>query len=404
MSRWAGIVAAMVAVIAGCRNVIAHPAVRCAAQVEVDAQRHATVSVRFDVLSFALNEEPARAGDDAIWGLVDGSAEAADQALKSAGQRLARHTLLRADGDAVPAALGSFPSGTDLQRWKLDVRTPGEKPRLPWIAEAVMGFELPAASHQFTVQFPEVLGDLVLAVDVPGAETRAFSLKAGERSPGIAIDQARGDERPATDKSEHGFFSFIRMGVEHIVPGGIDHVLFIFGLFLASPKLKSLLVLVTMFTLAHTVTLALAATGMVVAPPRVIEPLIALSIAAVAVENIVSSGGKGEKRAHPPTSSLGEGASERMRAAIVFGFGLVHGLGFASAFAEMELPRAVLVPALVGFNVGVEVGQLIVLCGAFVVIGWAARKAWYRKVVVIPASVVIACVGLYWAVTRAIGA
>ena len=94
----------------------------------------------------------------------------------------------------------------------------------------------------------------------------------------------------------------------------------------------------------------------------------------------------------------------RVRAGIVFVFGLVHGLGFASAFKEMELPRSVLVPALVGFNVGVEVGQLLVLSCAFVLIGWAGRKSWYRSVVVVPGSVVIACVGLYWAVTRVVGA
>ncbi|MBX3381698.1 MAG: HupE/UreJ family protein, partial [Phycisphaeraceae bacterium] len=380
---------------------------------------HATVSVRFDVLSFLLNEEPAKASDDAIWALVRGPSADVENLLESGGPRLQRHTSIWAEGQEVQTKLLKFPTVAEFERWKHDLRTPGADPRLPWIAEAEIECELKSGdvlAPTASIQFPEVLGELVLVVEPPKVEAWGISLKAGRRSDEILLYPLKID---VVQNRPNDFVSFVRMGIEHIVPEGLDHMLFILGLFLASPRMKSLLVMVTMFTLAHSVTLALAATGIVVAPPRVIEPLIALSIAAVAIENIFSSRASIQTQAHsptlapigevaseecrtlPPTPSLREGASElRVRAAIVFAFGLVHGLGFASAFKEMELPRSVLVPALVGFNVGVEVGQLLVLSFAFVLIGWAGKKNWYRGVIVVPGSVVIACVGLYWAVTR----
>ncbi|MBX3389255.1 MAG: HupE/UreJ family protein [Phycisphaeraceae bacterium] len=397
--KWLARALVMIALGLGARVAIAHPAVRCAAVLKVDEQRRGTLTLHFDVLSFVLNEEPSKADDAALWRLVDGPDGAIRESLEEAAGRLARHAFVRADGTIVPVRMAAFPSAADLEKWKADVRTPGERPRLPWLADAVLAFDVPPSAGAIGVQFPEVLGDLVLAFESPGREAQAVPLAAGVRSEPFSLRDTGGEE-----PRHGGFGSFVRLGIEHIVPQGLDHMLFILGLFLASPRVKSLLVMVTMFTLAHSVTLALAATGIVVAPPRVIEPLIALSIAAVAIENIWSKSGKTEDGTHPQTPSLREGAPElRLRAIIVFLFGLVHGLGFASAFKEMELPRSVLVPALVGFNVGVEVGQLIVLCAAFAVIGWAARKSWYRSAVVIPASAAIACVGLYWAVTRMMG-
>ncbi|MBL8886333.1 MAG: HupE/UreJ family protein [Phycisphaerales bacterium] len=379
--------------------------------MKVDSQGRGTLTIRFDVPPFALNEEPFAIADEPMWAWVDGPREEVERLLRDSAGRLTRRVQVRADGAEVPIELRSFPSVADFERWKQNVRGPDEKPRLPWMAEAVIGFEVPASQPadeagvvRLSVRLPEVLGDIVLAVEVPGAEAQAFVLKAGESSPESSVQfassggQEVGDRKHEEPQTALGFFSFVRMGAEHVVPDGLDHMLFILGLYLASPRLKSLLILVTMFTLAHSVTLTLAATGLVVAPPRLIEPAIALSIVAVAIENLVTRP-RSADGGRPRSLSLRQDA---VRAAIVFAFGLVHGLGFASAFGEMQLPGNVLVPALVGFNVGVEVGQLLVLCGAFVVVGWAARKPWYRKVVVIPGSAAIACVGLYWAVTRAI--
>lgn len=422
---WLARVLVFVAILAASAPVFAHPAVRCAAILKVDASGSATLSLRFDVPAFALNEEPLKIADEPMWAFVDGPHAEVERLLRDASGRLNRHVHVRTDGQDLPITLKSFPTLSDFEHWKSSVRTPGEKPRLPWMAEAVIVFDIrtPSATHdaatpvQLTLRFPEVLGDIVLATEVPHAEAQAFVLKAGETSPQISINlgaipgskQAISENTttPLTTQAEpppstHGFLSFIRMGIEHIVPDGLDHMLFIIGLYLASPRLRSLLILVTTFTLAHSVTLTLAATGLVVAPPRLIEPIIALSIAAIAIENIISTRKKRSQDV-AQTTSTSDVKSEWIRAAIVFAFGLVHGLGFASAFQEMELPKSVLVPALVGFNLGVELGQLLVLCAAFTLIGWSARKSWYRAAVVIPASAAIACVGIYWAVTRIAG-
>jgi len=404
--RWLARLIVLVAVAATGTWACAHPAVRCAAMLKVDAQGQATLAVRFDVPAFVLNEDPFRVADEPMWAWVDGPLAEVERMLRDGAGRLSRHVQVKADGETVPIELRSFPGVADFEQWKRSVRGTEGKPRLPWMAEALIWFEIemskdsePARGVRMTVRLPEVLGDVVLAVEVPGAEARAFVLKAGETSPEIEVRMTGSEEEHASSRPSYGFFSFVRMGAAHVVPDGLDHMLFILGLYLASPGLRSLLILATTFTLAHSVTLALAATGLVVAPTRVIEPLIALSIAAVAIENVVTK---------PKSTDVGQTRKnstrqDAVRAAIVFAFGLVHGLGFASAFGEMELPRSVLVPALVGFNVGVEVGQLLVLCGAFVLIGWAAKKNWYRRGVVVPGSVAIASVGLYWAVTRVMG-
>ena len=176
---------------------------------------------------------------------------------------------------------------------------------------------------------------------------------------------------------------YLALGFTHILPGGLDHVLFVLGIYLLSGRVRSVLWQVSAFTLAHSITLGLGLYGVVSVPPRIVEPLIALSIAYVAIENIFLS----ELRP--------------WRVVLVFAFGLLHGLGFASALQELGLPRAELATALVAFNAGVEAGQLTVIGAAFVLVGGAwARQAWYRQRVVVPASTAIACTAIYWTIAR----
>jgi hypothetical protein len=179
---------------------------------------------------------------------------------------------------------------------------------------------------------------------------------------------------------------FVGFGFTHILPLGLDHVLFVLGLFLASTRLRPLLLQVTAFTVAHTVTLGLSATGVVRLPASIVEPLIAASIVYVAVENLC-------KR------DVGW-----RRVLLVFAFGLLHGLGFAGALAELGLPPGRKAVALVSFNIGVELGQLAVMLTAWVLLALPFKdKPWYRARIVVPASFAIAAVGAYWAVTRVIG-
>lgn len=176
---------------------------------------------------------------------------------------------------------------------------------------------------------------------------------------------------------------YVGLGFTHIVPLGLDHVLFVLGIFLSSARWQSVLAQVTAFTIAHSITLALAMTGVVQAAPSFVEPLIAVSIVYVAVENLLT---------------------DRLRVwrlAVVFAFGLLHGLGFAGVLTELGLPAGQLASALVGFNVGVELGQLAVI-GAAAALLLLLRPVMRnpRERIAVPASCAIALVGVYWTIER----
>ena len=190
--------------------------------------------------------------------------------------------------------------------------------------------------------------------------------------------------RPAPPPSRgHVIAQYLVLGFEHILPKGLDHILFILGIFLLTTRLKPILAQVTAFTIAHSITLGLTMYGVVSLPSRLVEPLIALSIAYVAVENVV-------------TSEL-----KPWRPAVVFAFGLLHGMGFAGVLRELKLPRGEFVPALVSFNAGIELAQLAVVGAAFVLIAlWFRHRDWYRPRFVVPASMAIAATGLFWTVQR----
>jgi hypothetical protein len=139
---------------------------------------------------------------------------------------------------------------------------------------------------------------------------------------------------------------------------------------------------VTAFTAAHTLTLTLAVLGWVRVPAGIVEPAIALSIAFIAIENLFA------RRVGP------------WRLAVVFLFGLLHGLGFASGLAELGLPAGQLATGIGGFAVGVEAGHLAVIAGAFLLLGWTRSRPWYRARVEIPCSLAIAAVACWWTVAR----
>jgi hydrogenase/urease accessory protein HupE len=181
--------------------------------------------------------------------------------------------------------------------------------------------------------------------------------------------------------------TYLWLGFTHILPKGLDHILFVLGLFLLAAHWRPLLWQVTAFTAAHTLTLGLATYGVVSLPAEIVEPLIALSIVYVAVENVARR------------------ELSRWRLAVVFAFGLLHGLGFAGVLHELGLPASQVFTALLSFNVGVELGQLTVIALAFVAVAsWARDEPWYHRRVVIPGSLLIAAVGLYWTVERLWGA
>ena len=175
---------------------------------------------------------------------------------------------------------------------------------------------------------------------------------------------------------------YLWLGYTHILPKGLDHILFVLGIFLLSRRWQTMLVQVTAFTVAHSITLGLSIYGIVSLPARIVEPLIALSIAYVAVENLF-------------TRDL-----KPWRVALVFTFGLLHGLGFAGVLRELGLPREEFLTALLTFNLGVEGGQLTVIAAALLITAPVMNRRWYRQRIVVPASIVIAAIGLYWTIAR----
>jgi hypothetical protein len=157
----------------------------------------------------------------------------------------------------------------------------------------------------------------------------------------------------------------------------------VLGIFLFSLHLRPLLLQVTAFTVAHSITLGLSLYGYIALPASIVEPLIAVSIVYVAVENLI-------------TTEL-----KPWRIYVVFAFGLLHGMGFAGVLTELGLPRSDFVTALIAFNVGVELGQLAVIAIAFLAVGvWFGKKPWYRQRIVIPGSLAIAAMGAWWTVER----
>lgn len=181
------------------------------------------------------------------------------------------------------------------------------------------------------------------------------------------------------------FALYVKIGTGHILPGGLDHILFILALFFSTRRLRPLLLQISAFTLAHTVTLGTVAAGVFAPPASIVEPLIAATIAFVAIENLMFKD------------------MTRWRPFIVLAFGLIHGMGFAGYFGSLGLPAGQFWSALLGFNVGVEVGQLAVILAAAVLV-WPVRRmiseGQYRHFVVWPVCGLIGLTGLIWTVQR----
>lgn len=239
--------------------------------------------------------------------------------------------------------------------------------------------EIPAGARNFSWTFGWTFASYALTVRSAAAGNPATQwLEGGQSSAPFAL------AAPAKPASRlRTALLYLRLGFTHIVPLGLDHVLFVLGIYLLSARLRSVLAQVSAFTVAHSITLGLSMYGLVNVSPRIVEPMIAVSIAYVAVENIFQSEVKS------------------WRVALVFAFGLLHGMGFAGALKELGLPRSEFVTALLTFNLGVEAGQLTVIGAAFLLVGWhCSRRAWYRYRIVVPASAAIACTAVYWTVQR----
>lgn len=180
---------------------------------------------------------------------------------------------------------------------------------------------------------------------------------------------------------------FVILGFTHVVPLGTDHILFILCLFFRAKGIRTLFIQCSIFTLAHTISLALSAADVIALNSYVVEPLIAISILFTAIDIIVN-----EKE-------------RKWRFFLIFVFGLIHGMGFANSIKDVGIPSSQFFTAILFFNLGVELGQLSVLIMAYYLVGyWFANKEWYKKKIVYPISSIIGSIALYWTIERLLSA
>jgi hypothetical protein len=343
----------------------AHTFERTRTELRIDPAGDFQATLRLDLDALALGVDP-RTDPEVVAGALREMAEAEFQKTADGlATLLSRRLRVRADGKPLdfevsfPRDRQSSPPGA-VEVFGLEVRLTG---RIPEGAREVSFFAsraFPAIELSFV---DEKTGRHEFHICLPGEECPSIQLAAGE--------------------PEAAWSRYVVIGFRHIVPLGLDHILFVLALFLGGRNLKTLLIQTGLFTLAHSATLALATFGVLSLSPRIVEPLIALSIAAVGFENVLQPSGV-----------------SRRRGAVVFSFGLLHGLGFAGALAETPLAEGQRLLALLLFNLGVELGQIAVLAAALLASLPLKDPIFYRRGVERPLSIGLTWVGLLWALAR----
>ena len=228
----------------------------------------------------------------------------------------------------------------------------------------------------FSVQVSKKLGDTILRVGRT-KDGSAQYLRSGEESAVISYNGKQLVSRLGI------FFNYIQVGFTHIIPKGLDHILFVLGLIFFSQKMYALVFQISLFTLAHTITLGLNSLRIVNLPIALVEPLIALTIVYIAIENIFKSEGT------------------KYRSVTIFIFGLLHGLGFASVLNTFGMPDNHFLLALTGFNVGVEIGQITIVTLVYLILKLLLNtQEQFRTYITIPGSLIIGVFGLWWSLER----
>jgi hydrogenase/urease accessory protein HupE len=302
------------------------------------------------------------------------------------GAPISNTAMSRSERDRRIAALSS----TFLER--VVVRFDGrvDRPRFAYLPASALGDvaqspslvrlagDLPPDAREMTFAYGLALGSYALNLRIGDSAQQTFWLEGTQPSAPVSLVAP-----PPPPAARQVAWQYFGLGYTHIVPKGLDHILFVLGIFLLSARWKSILLQVSTFTIAHSITVGLTMYGIVSLPAKVVEPMIALSIAYVAIENLV-------------TSEL-----KPWRLALVFSFGLLHGMGFAGVLRDLGLPHSQFLTALLTFNVGVEAGQLTVIAVAFAAVAyWRSNRVSYRQFIVQPASLAIALTGLYWTIQR----
>jgi hydrogenase/urease accessory protein HupE len=356
-----------------CSNTaVAHTSESSKAQLFLLENNKYAITLTIDVLHL-LQLEQKIAGDDAqvIEQLKSLSLRESQALLTRFKATLSKQTEIVFDGKAESVGALSGLAIAQLRRVMQPITSASEYNEQLYAVGSI-----PKGTKDIQLRFSELLGNVVLTVSRPSKSL----ISANTLSQKIKLKHSQDVRQENSHLSI--FLNYGYQGFIHIIPKGLDHILFVLALFLLATKTSTLLWQVSAFTLAHTITLALGIFGLINLPSSIIEPLIALSIAYVAIENIYRQ------------------KLTKWRLPIIFAFGLLHGLGFASVLVELGLPESEYVSSLISFNIGVELGQITVLVLALLATFWCIKKPWYRQYVVIPASVIISAIAIYWFIER----
>ncbi len=340
------------------------------------AEAHQTASSRMEVLLRPADREvdvmllvPARDLGDTLGIDTDGSQDLSEAELRAASARVSRYLAEAVD---IRPLRGKpcRPTGTGFVRrasppshvlW-MDTFTCPDLSGTVLVSNRAL-FETGSYRHLTRIQVGERVESTVLSPDTP-----TYSVEVE----GTALE-------PAALLSTIG--RFLVEGVRHILLG-IDHVLFVVCLILGEQRFRRLLYVITAFTVGHTTTLVMSALDVVTVSPSIVEPIIAATIVFVAVDNLVRSD------------------VHRLRWAVAVLFGLVHGFGFSYVLREeLRLPTGALLPALFSFNLGVEVGQVVVVASVWPLVRWVRGQRWSLGAIR-AVSLLVAVVGGYWIVQR----
>tara|TARA_R110002153_G_scaffold44603_1_gene125742 strand:+ start:11895 stop:13055 length:1161 start_codon:yes stop_codon:yes gene_type:complete len=283
--------------------------------------------------------------------------------------------------DNIAQSISSF-KGLELQQLK---RILSQQVNLSeYKAQLQATGNIPENIKTVTLRFSPLLGNVILKVVRP--EQEILSTAALSNGYQISTVNTKREDRSNTLTKILTLASdYLYQGFVHILPRGLDHILFVLALFLFAKRRSTLIWQISAFTLAHTITLALGIYGIISLPSNIVEPLIALSIVYVGLENIYRA--KNNKISHS-------------RMPIIFAFGLLHGLGFASVLADVGLPQSQYALSLISFNIGVELGQLTVIALAFICLLPFRAKNWYQTKLVLTLNVAIAIIASYWLIER----
>ena len=351
--------------LAGGRLALAHSFERTATTLRLDAGRNFEATLKLDLDALALGVDPSIDPEEAaktLLAMSDADFKTAEDGLRRV---LSRRLRVRVDGKPM----------------EFEISFPQFRPRPERLGVEVFGLEAtlrgaaPPDGKEILFFASRAFPAIELTFEDEGTGRKEFHIcLPGEECPRIKL---------TAGEANAGLWNFVVIGFKHIVPLGLDHILFVLALFLGGRDPKTLLIQTGVFTLAHSATLALSTFGVVSLSSRIVEPLIALSIGIVGLENVV----------RPLSVSRG-------RAAVVFFFGLLYGLGFAGILAETPLVEGQRLAALLLFNLGVEFGQVAVLAGAFLLSLPFKDPNAYRRNVQRPLSIVLTVTGLVWAVSR----